>query len=77
MPAENGVTVFDAETQETSYGVWLTDGLPFVFDTHRKHTRYVATLELLTEVVNPVRVATAAADRFSRRCRSVGLLPIP
>lgn len=77
VPSENGVTVFDAETQETSYGIWFFDDLPYIFDTHRKGTRYVATIELLTEVVQPVRVARASIDRFRREVRARGLLPIP
>ncbi len=77
VPSENGLTVFDADTQETSYRICFFDGLPLIFDTHRKGTRYVATIELLTEVVEPVRVARNSVDRFHRDARATGLLPIP
>jgi hypothetical protein len=77
VPSENGLTVFDADTQETSYGICFFDGVPYIFDTHRKGTRYVATIELLTEVVQPVRVARDSVDRFAREARAGGLLPIP
>jgi len=77
VPSENGLTVFDADTQETSYGICFFNGLPFIFDTHRKGTRFVATIELLTEVVQPVRVARNSVDRFRRDVRAKGLLPIP
>ncbi len=77
LPMVNGVTVFDAETQETSYGIWFLGGLPFIFDTHRKIGRCVATIELLTEVIAPVRIAVARVRRFGAACRAVGLMPIP
>jgi hypothetical protein len=77
VPSENGLTVFDADTQETSYGICFFNSLPYIFDTHRKGTRHVATIELLTEVVRPVRVARDSVDRFRRDARAVGLLPIP
>jgi len=77
LPTENGITVFDAETQETSYGIWFLDDLPFIFDTHRKDRRYVATVELLTEVVTPVRIAPTRVRRFGGECRDLGLLPLP
>ncbi len=64
-------------TQETSYGICFFNSLPYIFDTHRKGTRYVATIELLTEVVRPVRVARDSVDHFRRDARAVGLLPIP
>jgi len=64
MPSENGVCVFDADTQETSYGICFLDGLPYIFDTHRMGVRYVATIELLTEVVEPVRVSRDRIRRF-------------
>jgi hypothetical protein len=77
IPSENRLTVFDADTQETSYGICFFDGLPYIFDTHCKGARYVATLELLTEVVQPVRVSRNQVDRFGRDAREAGLLPIP
>ncbi len=75
--SENGLTVFDADTQETSYGICVFDDRPYIFDTHREGNRYVATIELLTEVVQPVRVARESIDRFRRDARAVGVLPIP
>jgi hypothetical protein len=77
VPSENGLTVFDAETQETSYGICFFDHLPYIFDTHRKGTQYIASIELLTEVVEPVRVDRGPVDRFVREARAGGLLPIP
>ena len=77
MPSENGLTVFDADTQETSYGICFFDGLPYIFDTHRKGSRYVATIELLTEVVEPVRISRDRIQRFGRDALAGGLLPIP
>jgi hypothetical protein len=77
MPSANGLRVFDAETQETSYGIWILEGLPYIFDTHRSHGRFVATIELLTEVVQPLRVGRDWIRRFERDARRTGLLPIP
>jgi len=77
VPSQNGVTVFDAETQETSYGICVLDGLPYIFDTHRKDRFYVATIELLTEVVTPVRISMERVRAFCRDARAHGLLPIP
>ncbi len=77
LQSENGLTVFDAETQETSYGIVFFDGLPYIFDTHRKDGFYVATVELLTELAAPVRIVRDRVDRFGRDARRGGLLPIP
>jgi hypothetical protein len=77
IPSENGVTVFDAETQETSYGICVFNRLPFIFDTHRKDRVHVATIELLTEVVVPVRISTGHVRAFCRDARAHGLFPIP
>ena len=77
IPSANGLTVFDADTQETSYGICFLDDLPYIFDTHRKRAQYVATLELLTEVVQPVQVSPDRIRRFGRDARGAGLLPIP
>ncbi len=77
VPTENGITVFDAESRETSCGIWFIDDLPFIFDTHRKDGRYVVTIELLTEVVTPVRIPPARVRRFRAACRDIGLLPLP
>jgi hypothetical protein len=48
-----------------------------MFDTHRSHGRFVATIELLTEVVQPFRVGRDRIRRFERDARRLGLLPIP
>lgn len=77
MPSANGLRVFDAETQETSYGIWTLDGLPYIFDTHRSEGRFVATIELLTEVVQPIRLGRERIFRFCQAARRAGLLPIP
>lgn len=77
LPSENGLTVFDAETQETSYGIVSFDGLPHIFDTHRKDGVYVATIELLTELATPLHVARSRLERLGRDARRVGLYPLP
>ena len=77
IPQENGGTVFDAETQETSYGILVEDGLPFIFDTHRKEGSFVATVEALTEVLHPVRLSMRQADVFVRTAKRLGMLAIP
>ncbi|HYY48873.1 MAG TPA: hypothetical protein VFA17_09375 [Thermoplasmata archaeon] len=77
MPSATGLRVFDAETQETSYGIWTIDGLPYIFDTHRSQGRFVATIELLTEVVRPIRLGRERVLRFCRDAQRSGLLPIP
>lgn len=77
LPSENGVTVFDADAQETSYGFCVFDGLPHIFDTHRKDGFHVATIELLTEIVAPVRISADRVREFCRDARMCGLLPIP
>src|SRR5207245_5401826 len=61
----------------TSYGICFFDGLPYIFDTHHKGLRHVATLELLTEVVEPIRISRDRVRRFGRDAREAGLLPIP
>src|SRR5207249_12337761 len=76
IPSENRLTVFDADTQETSYGICFFDGLPYIFDTHCKGARYVATLELLIEVVQPVRVSRDHVDRLGRDASEAGLQPM-
>ena|GEM_PF-2745279 len=77
LPTENGLTVFDAETQETSYGIWLIDRVPYIFDTHRIQNRFVATIELLTEVLTPIRISVDRVQRFCEDVERLGLLPIP
>lgn len=71
------MTVFDADTQETSYGIWHLDGLPHIFDTHRAKGRYIATLELLTELAHPLRIRPDVLRGFGLRARRQGLLPLP
>lgn len=77
VPTENGVTVFDAETQETSYGILVEEGLPFIFDTHRKAGTFVATVEALTEVVRPVDVSPRRLKSFGEDAERLGFLAIP
>jgi hypothetical protein len=77
LPSEHGLRVFDAETQETSYGIWSLEGVPYIFDTHRSEGRFVATIELLTEVVQPIRIGPMQVRQFSGDARRIGLLPIP
>jgi len=77
VPTEHGLTVFDAETQDTSYGILVVDGTPLIFDTHRKDGMHVSTAELLTEVVKPVRATTGEVDGFRRKAARQAMTPIP
>jgi hypothetical protein len=77
LPSENGLRVFDAETQETSYGIASLEGRPEIYDTHRRDGHYVATLELLTEIVEPVRISANRVERFCQEARAMGLLSVP
>jgi len=77
MPTQNGVTVFDAETQETSAGTQFVDGVPSIFDSHRKNRWYVATRESLTELVGRFGISEERVRRFCRAVRAHGLLPLP
>lgn len=78
VPTDHGLTVFDAETQDTSYGVLVVDGTPLIFDTHRKDGMHVSTAELLTEVVKPVHVMTTReVDAFGRKAARHAMTPIP
>jgi hypothetical protein len=77
IQVERSLRIFDAETQDTSYGILTIDGMPHIFDTHRKGGVYVATVEVLTEVRSPVRIGRADLQRFLRRCEREGLLPLP
>lgn len=74
---DHGLTVLDADTQETSYGTLVVDGLPLIFDTHRKDRWFVSSVEILTEAVRPADVSAEAVDRFSRLAERQGLQPIP
>lgn len=71
-PEDHGLTVFDADTQETSYGTVLADGLPLIFDTHRKGSSFVSTVELLTEIVAPASVTPEEIARFAKVAEHAG-----
>src|SRR3972149_6665057 len=77
VPTDHGLTVFDAETQDTSYGILVVDGTPLIFDTHRKDGMHVSTAELLTEVVKPIRATTGEIDGFRRKAARQAMTPIP
>ncbi|OGS46083.1 MAG: hypothetical protein A3K66_04955 [Euryarchaeota archaeon RBG_16_67_27] len=77
VPADDGLTVFDAETQDTSYGILVVGALPLIFDTHRKEGRYVSTVEILTEITRPLRLPSERVRAFARTARRHGLLAIP
>ena len=74
---DHGLTVFDAETQETSYGTLVVDGLPLIFDTHRKEGSYVSTVEILTEVLAPAGVAPEEVARFAKVAEHAGAQALP
>ncbi len=76
-PEDHGLTVFDAETQETSYGTLVVDGLPLIFDTHRKEASYVSTVELLTEIVAPASVTPEEVARFAKVAEHAGAQLLP
>lgn len=77
IPSDRGLIVFDAETQDTSYGTLVVDGVPLIFDTHRKDGKYVSTAELLTEILEPLRVSRARVEELGRAAARQGLLAIP
>ena len=76
-PEDHGLTVFDADTQETSYGTLVADGLPLIFDTHRKESWYVSTAELLTEIRAPASVTPEEIGRFAKVAEHAGAQSIP
>lgn len=76
-PEDHGLTVFDADTQETSYGTLVVDGLPLIFDTHRKETWYVSTAELLTEINAPASTTPEEVERFAKVAEHAGVQTIP
>ncbi len=76
-PEDHGLTAFDADTQETSYGTLVMDGLPLIFDTHRKESWFVSTAEVLTEVVAPASVTPEEVARFSKVGEHVGVQTLP
>ena len=76
-PEDHGLTVFDADTQETSYGTLVVDGLPLIFDTHRKGVWFVSTVEILTEVVSPASVTPEQVARFAKVAEHAGAQTLP
>lgn len=76
-PEDHGLTVFDAETQETSYGTLIVDGLPLIFDTHRKESSFVSTAEILTEIVAPASVSPEEVARFAKVAEHAGVQTFP
>ncbi len=76
-PEDHGLTVFDAETQETSYGTLVVEGLPLIFDTHRKESWFVATAEILTELVAPASVTPDEVARFAKVAEHAGVQTLP
>ncbi len=76
-PEDHGLTVFDADTQETSYGTLVVDGLPLIFDTHRKESVFVSTVEVLTEIVAPASVTPEEVARFAKVAEHAGAQTLP
>ncbi len=76
-PEDHGLTVFDAETQETSYGTLVVDGMPLIFDTHRKEASFVSTVELLTETVAPASATPEEVARFGKVVEHAGAQALP
>lgn len=76
-PEDHGLTVFDADMQETSYGTLVVDGLPLIFDTHCKESWYVSTAELLTEINAPASAAPEEVERFAKVAEHAGVQAIP
>lgn len=76
-PEDHGLTVFDADTQETSYGTLVVEGLPLIFDTHRKDAWFVSTVEVLTEVVAPASVTPEQVARFAKVAEHAGVQALP
>ncbi len=76
-PEEHGLTVFDADTQETSYGTLVADGLPLIFDTHRKEAWFVSTVEVLTETIAPAAASPEEVARFAKVAEHAGVQTLP
>lgn len=76
-PEDHGLTVFDADTQETSYGTLVVDGLPLIFDTHRKESSCVSTVEILTEIVAPASVTPEEVARLAKAAEHAGAQLLP
>ena len=45
-------------------------------NTRRKDGRHVATIELITKLITPVRTPSTRVRRFGGACRDLGLLPL-
>lgn len=76
-PEAHGLTVFDADTQETSYGSLVVEDTPLIFDTHRKESWYVSTAEVLTEIGAPASAAPEEVERFAKVAEHAGVQSIP
>ncbi len=76
-PTNRALAVFDADTQETSYGTLVVDGTPVISDTHRKERWYVSTVEVLTEVARTVRISRHEVESFARLASRHGLQALP
>jgi hypothetical protein len=76
-PEDHGLTVFDADTQETSYGTLVVDGMPLIFDTHRKESWFVSTVEVLTETIAPAAVTPEEVARFTKVAEHAGVQTLP
>ena len=76
-PEDHGLTVLDADTQETSYGTIVADGLPLIFDTHRKESWFVSTVEILTETIAPASVSREEVARFGKVAEHAGVQALP
>ena len=76
-PEDHGLTVFDAETQETSYGTLVVNRLPLIYDTHRKESAFVSTVEILTETIAPAAVTPDEVARFAKVAEHAGVQALP
>ncbi|HLE54114.1 MAG TPA: hypothetical protein VI999_02575 [Thermoplasmata archaeon] len=76
-PEDHGLTVLDADTQETSYGTLVRDGMPLIFDTHRKDAWFVSTVEVLTEILAPATTTPEEVARFSKVAEHHAVQAIP
>ena len=77
VPEDHGLTAFDADTQETSYGTLVVDGMPLIFDTHRKDAWFVSTVEILTETIAPAAVTPEEVARFAKVAEHAGVQTLP
>jgi hypothetical protein len=74
---DHGLTVSDADTQETSYGCLIIDSTPLIFDTYRKESWFVSTAEALTEIGAPARATPEEVERFAKVAEHAGVQAIP